>query len=207
MPPLEKVDVLNLSPVKPVLVKPTLPPLPPSPGPPTPPPPKSPKKEEKEEKPKDDKLDTLLKRLDLLEKRGHYQPRVQPMVIQGPTVTTTSAPGRGAMMMQQQQQQQGGKRKKKKVDPIHALRKVYKAQRKTTFSAVSKTTKERITEFTKKSKAGAPDAKTHKQQTSEYKKKIREKHKAFRKQFPSAHKIKEIATLRALIERLKRPKF
>jgi hypothetical protein len=129
------------------------------------------------------------------------------MVIQGPTVTTTAPTAVGASRGQQQQQQQQivvrGKRKKK-VDPIHALRKIYNKQRKEVFGTVSKDKKQKISKFTERSKKES-EPKVHRKQVSAYKKALIEKIRAFTKQFPPGSKIKEISTLRALIAKLKKP--
>jgi hypothetical protein len=130
------------------------------------------------------------------------------MVIQGPTVTTTAPTAVGASRGQQQQQQQQqivvrGKRKKK-VDPIHALRKIYNKQRKEVFGTVSKDKKQKISKFTERSKKES-EPKVHRKQVSAYKKALLEKIRAFTKQFPPGNKIKETSTLRVLIAKLKTP--
>jgi len=160
-------------------------------------------------------MEELLRRMQLLEQRGAYQPRVgqqgKPIVIQGPTVTT-GAPTiamRGSQPPQQQQQQQIIVRRRgrpKKKHPLVALRKLYAAQRRVTFKEVNKVSKERHAAFKKASKERNSKG-DHRKAVAGNKKGSAEKLRDFKKGFPAAAKLKEVATIQSLIAKLKKPSF
>jgi hypothetical protein len=156
-----------------------------------------------------------------------YVPRInpQPVFIQGPAgpAGAAGAPGaagassssssasaggnsgRGGDGMRQAQAiiVNRGRRRRKPSSELTKLRKEYIGLRKVAFKTVIKSKKERVKAYQEKVKTDP----NKKKLLSEYRKAIKARHDAYKKGFPAGTKIKEVATLRQLISKLKKPTF
>jgi hypothetical protein len=155
-----------------------------------------------------------------------YVPRInpQPVYIQGPAgpAGAAGAPGAAGASSSSSSASAGGNRgsgdgmrqaqaiivnrgsrRRKAPTELKKLRKEYNALRKVAFKTVIKSKKERVKGYQEKVKTDP----NKKKLLSEYRKAIKARHDAYKKGFPAGTKIKEVATLRQLISKLRKPTF
>jgi hypothetical protein len=100
-----------------------------------------------------------------------------------------------------------GRPRKKGSSELAKLKKAYTARRKVVFSSVQKTRAERVKKYAVQVKGSAGTKGQKRSTLAAYKKKLRESHSAFKKQFPTSTKLKDTGVIRALLKRLEQPKF
>ena len=170
---------------------------------------------------KDDGIELLRRRLKKLEMRKPdrgYKPLVNPLIVHGgrggsgaaSSSSSSGLGGRGQGMQQKQAQQiiiQKGGRKKKKPSELTALRKKYNAQKKLSFKKVLETKKARMKSNLQNIKNSGKSKKEQRSIITSYKKALKSKHLAYKKQFPASTKIKNVSVLKDLIVKLTNPSF